>query len=162
MLASWRVGGIRIQSFISFWVKAHALIGDNVKAEKYFHLALDYYPSSGHYVYEIASYYAILARRRSAMKYIRSFDPYIEKHRGPHNPRGIFVYKIETLKPKSTITLEIGQRAQRIAQKTSDAKKNVYVITSAQIKAVQHKGILLYKTWRKKLRYMKITLKIIS
>ena len=38
--------------------KSHALMGDNVKAEKYFRLALDYYPSSGYYVYEIASYYA--------------------------------------------------------------------------------------------------------
>ena len=40
--------------------KSHALMGDNEKADKYFRLALDYYPSSGYYVYEIASYYASL------------------------------------------------------------------------------------------------------
>jgi len=113
--------------------KSHALMGDIEKAEKYFHLALDYYPSSGYYVHEIASYYAENGKDVAAMAVIRSFDPFIEKHRGPHNPRGIFVYQIRDL--EAEINYSLGNRAEalRIAQKNlTDAKGSVYVITSAK------------------------------
>ena len=113
--------------------KSHALMGDNANAEHYFRLALDYYPSSGYYVHEIASYYSENGKDVSAMAVIRSFDPFIEKHRGPHNPRGIFVYQIRDL--EAEINYSLGNRAEalRIAQKNLiDAKDNVYVITSAR------------------------------
>ena len=42
--------------------KTHALMGDTGKADKYFRLVLDYYPSSGYYIYEIASYYAKISQ----------------------------------------------------------------------------------------------------
>ena len=64
---------------------------------------------------------------------IRSFDPFIEKYRGPHNPRGIFVYKIRDL--EADLQNKNGNRidALRIAQKNyQDAKDNVYVITSSK------------------------------
>ena len=113
--------------------KSHALMGDNANAEKYFRLALDYYPSSAHYVYEIASYYASRGKDDEAMQYIRSFDPYIEKHRGPHNPRGIFVYKIRDLEADLQCKNGNSMEAVNIAQKNlQDAKNNIYVITSAK------------------------------
>jgi O-antigen ligase len=113
--------------------KSYALMEDNGKAEKYFRLALDYYPSSARYVYEIASYYASRGKADEAMKYIRSFDPYIEKHRGPHNPRGIFVYKIRDLEADLQYKNGNSTEAVNIAQKNlQDAKNNIYVITSAK------------------------------
>ena len=61
--------------------KSHDIIGNKEKADKYFRLALDYYPSSGYYVYEIASYYAKIGDYDAAMKrdqIIRSFHRKIQ------------------------------------------------------------------------------------
>ena len=113
--------------------KSHDIIGNKEKADKYFRLALDYYPSSGYYIYEIASNYAKIGDYDAAMNVIRSFDSFIEKYRGPHNPRGIFVYKIRDL--EADLQNKNGNRidALRIAQKNyQDAKDNVYVITSSK------------------------------
>jgi O-antigen ligase len=113
--------------------QAYSLKGEQEKTRFYFDRALYYYPSSARYVYEIASYYASRGKDDEAMKYIRSFDPYIEKHRGPHNPRGIFVYKIRDL--EADFHYKNGNKAQslHIAQKNlQDAKDNVYVITSSK------------------------------
>jgi tetratricopeptide (TPR) repeat protein len=113
--------------------KSYALMGDTGKADKYFSFALDYYPSSGYYVHEIASYYAENGNDQTAMAVIRSFDPFIEKYRGPHNPRGIFVYQIRDL--EAEINHSRGNRieALRIAQRNLlDANEGVYVITIAR------------------------------
>ena len=113
--------------------KSYALMGVAEKAEKYFRLVLDYYPSSGYYVHEIASYYAENGKDVSAMAVIRSFDPFIEKHRGPHNPRGIFVYQIRDLEAEINNIRGNRTEALRIAQKNLlDANEGVYVITSAR------------------------------
>jgi tetratricopeptide (TPR) repeat protein len=113
--------------------KSHALMKNEKKADKYFSLALDYYPSSGRYIHEIASYYASHENYDKAMQVIRLFDPFIEKHRGPHNPRGIFVYKIRDL--EADIRFHDGDKAKAIniaRQNLQDAKQNVYVITSSK------------------------------
>jgi O-antigen ligase len=121
--------------------KSHAIIGNKEKAHKYFGLALDYYPSSGYYVYEIAGYYTNIANHEMAMKVIRSFDPFIEKHRGPHNPRGIFVYKIRDL--EADLEYNIGNKlaAKRIvSQNFQDARNNVYLITSGRSRGFIERG----------------------
>jgi hypothetical protein len=113
--------------------KTHALMGDKRKADKYFRLTLDYYPSSGYYVYEISRYYANNGSGEAAMKVIRSFDPFLEKFRGPQNPRGIFVYRIRDL--EADLEYKIGNKtaAKRIvSQNFHDAANNVYVITSGR------------------------------
>ena len=121
--------------------KSHALMGDNANAEHCFRLALDYYPSSGYYVHEIASYYSENGKDVAAMAVIRSFDPFIEKHRGPHNPRGIFVYKIRDL--EADLEYNIGNKvaAKRIvSQNFHDARNNVYVITSVRSRGYVERG----------------------
>jgi tetratricopeptide (TPR) repeat protein len=113
--------------------QAYSLKGEQEKTYFYFDRALYYYPSSARYAYEIASYYASRGKDDEAMKYIRSFDPYIEKHRGPHNPRGIFVYKIRDL--EADLRHKNGEKleALRIAQNNlENARKGTYVITSAK------------------------------
>ncbi|NMD01886.1 MAG: hypothetical protein GYA71_01280, partial [Bacteroidales bacterium] len=113
--------------------KSHGLMKKEKKSDKYFSLALDYYPSSGRYIHEIASYYASQENYDKAMQVIRSFDPFIEKHRGPHNPRGIFVYKIRDL--EADIRFHDGDKTKAIniaRQNLQDAKQNVYVITSSK------------------------------
>ena len=113
--------------------KSHALMKNEKKADKYFSLALDYYPSSGRYIHEIASYYASHENYDKAMQVIRLFDPFIEKHRGPHNPRGIFVYKIRDL--EADLQYKNGDSAQalKIAQQNHhDAENNTYVINSSR------------------------------
>ena len=113
--------------------KSYALMGDTEKADKYFRLALDYYPSSGYYVYEIASYYAKNGNYEAAMKVIRSFDPFIEKYRGPHNPRGIFVYLIRDLEAEINYGQGNTTKALEIAQNNlHDAQNGVYVTTSTR------------------------------
>ncbi len=113
--------------------QAYSLKGEQEKTRFYFDQALYYYPSSSRYVYEIAYYYASRGKADEAMKYIRSFDPYIEKHRGPHNPRGIFVYKIRDLEADLQYKNGNSTEAVNIAQKNlQDAKNNIYVITSAK------------------------------
>jgi O-antigen ligase len=113
--------------------RGYALMGDTKKTDKYFSLTLDYYPSSGRYIYEIARHYASLDNHDKAMKVIRSFDPFIEKHRGPHNPRGIFVYKIRDLEADVQYKNGDSVRALKIAQKNhQDAENNTYVITSSR------------------------------
>ena len=113
--------------------QAYSLKGEQEKIRFYFDRALYYYPSSARYVYEITSYYASRGKDDEAMKYIRSFDPYIEKHRGRHNPRGIFVYKIRDL--EADLRHKNGEKleALRIAQNNlENAQKGTYVITSAK------------------------------
>lgn len=121
--------------------KTHALMGDTGKTDKYFRLVLDYYPSSGYYVYEIANYYASLANYELAMKVVRSFDPFVEKYRGPLNPRGIFVYRIRDL--EADLEYNIGNKtaAKRIvSQNFHDARNNVYVITSGRSRGYVERG----------------------
>ena len=112
--------------------QAYSLKGEQEKTRFYFDRALYYYPSSARYVYEIANYYASRGKDDEAMKYIRSFDPYIEKHRGRHNPRGIFVYKIRDL--EADLRHKNGDKleALRIAEKIWRMRKGTYVITSAK------------------------------
>jgi tetratricopeptide (TPR) repeat protein len=136
--------------------KSYALMGDTGKADKYFSLALDYYPSSGYYVHEIASYYARTANYVKAMEVIRSFDPFIEKHRGPHNPRGTVVYLLRDLEAE----INYGQgniiEALRIAQKNlQDAKNGVYVTTSAKSRYFASRDSLV-KGLKKKVEKYKI------
>jgi len=113
--------------------KSHGLMKKEKKSDKYFSLALDYYPSSGRYIHEIASYYASQENYDKAMQVIRSFDPFVEKHKGPHNPRGIFVYKIRDL--EADLQYKNGDSAQalKIAQQNHhDAENNTYVINSSR------------------------------
>jgi len=126
--------------------KSHALLGDTEKADKYFSLALEYYPSSGRYIHEIASYYASQENYDKAMKVIRSFDPFIEKHRGPHNPRGIFVYKIRDLEADLEFIMGNRSNSLRIVENNfNDAKQNVFVITSSRAQTfVQKEAFLEY------------------
>ena len=116
--------------------KSHDIIGNKEKADNYFRLALDYYPSSGYYIYEIASNYAKIGDYDAAMDVIRSFDPFIEKHRGPHNPRGIFVYKIRDLESDLFFKNRDTLQAFKIAYKNDeDAKHNVYLMTSTKARS---------------------------
>lgn len=116
--------------------KSHAFLGDKQKTDKYFSLALDYYPSSGRYIHEIASHYASQENYNKAMQVIRAFDPFIEKHRGPHNPRGIFVYKIRDLESDLFYKNRDIVKAFKIAYKNDeDAKHDVYLMTSAKARS---------------------------
>jgi O-antigen ligase len=113
--------------------RGYALMGDTKKTDKYFSLALDYYPSSGYYVHEIAGYYASKANYEKAMEVIRSFDPFIEKHRGPHNPRGAVVYLIRDLEAEIHYRQGNGVEALRMAQNNlRDARNGVYMTLSTR------------------------------
>lgn len=135
--------------------KAYALKGNAEKTVAYFNRALYYYPSSGYYIHEIAGYYAAQGQFDTAMGYIRQFDPYIPKYRGPHNPRGIFVYKIRDL--EADVQAGKGNRAEalRIAlQNLEDAKNNVYVITSSKSRTFVSYN-LFYAYLRKRVEFLK-------
>jgi tetratricopeptide (TPR) repeat protein len=113
--------------------KSHALMKNEKKSDRYFSLALDYYPSSGRYIHEIASYYASQENYDKAMQVIRSFDPFVEKHKGPHNPRGIYVYLIRDL--EADIYYKNGDRMQAfniVHKNCQDAKNAAYVFTSSR------------------------------
>lgn len=113
--------------------KAYARMGDDEKTHIYFSRALSYYPSSGYYIHEIGSHYAAKGDIDTALAYVRSFDPYIEKYRGPHNPRGIFVYKTRDLEADLLSKKGRASESLRIArQNLQDAQNNVYVITSVR------------------------------
>lgn len=113
--------------------RAYAHIGIDEKTRTYFRQALSFYPSSGYYHHEIARCYADKGEIDAALAHIRSFDPYIEKHRGPHNPRGIFVYKLRDLEASLLHKKGNVTESLRIAQQNlEDAHNNVYVITSAR------------------------------
>ena len=124
--------------------QAFSLKGNHEKARLYFDRALYFYPLSAYYIHEIASYYASFGNIEMAMGYIRKFDPYIEKYRGPNNPRGIFVYKIRDL--ESDLQFAKGNRADalRIAQKNlQEANDNIYTITSARSRSFISREVLL-------------------
>jgi tetratricopeptide (TPR) repeat protein len=113
--------------------KGYVIIGNLEKAEGYLKRALYLYPSSGYYVFEIASYYVAKNDFDAALGYIRSFDRYIDKYRGPYNPRGIFVYKIRDLEADLQYKKGHSTEAFKLAQTNlQDARNGVYVITSAK------------------------------
>jgi len=126
--------------------KAYALIGINEKIHAYLSRALFYYPSSGYYIYEIASYYAAKDNIDVALGYVRLFDPYIVKYRGPHNPRGIFVYKIRDLEADLLYKQGDATESLRLArQNLEDAQNNIYIITSARSRSyISSKSFLEY------------------
>jgi O-antigen ligase len=133
--------------------RGYALMGDTKKTDKYFSLALDYYPSSGYYVREIAGYYASKTNYEKAMEVIRSFDPYIDKYKGPHNPRGIFVYKIRDLEADLLYKKGgVSESLQIARQNLEDAQNNVYTITSTRSRSyTSSKSFLEYL--REKVRF---------
>ena len=113
--------------------QAHNIKGDHQKAHLYFDSALYCYPSSAYYIYEIASHYASIEKNYLAMQYIRMFDPFIEKYKGPFNPRGIFVYKIRDLEAYLHHKNGDNVRAFDISRKNNiNAKNGVYVITNTK------------------------------
>ncbi len=124
--------------------QAFSLKGDHEKARLYFDRTLYFYPLSAYYIHEIASYYASSGNIEMAMGYIRKFDPYIEKYRGPNNPRGIFVYKIRDL--EADLQFAKGNRADalKIAQKNlQDAMDNIYTISSARSRSFISREVFL-------------------
>ena len=134
--------------------KSHALLGDKEKTDKYFNLALDHYPSSGRYIHEIASLYTSQGNHDKAMQVIRSFDPFIEKHRGPHNPRGIFVYKIRDLEADVQYKNGASMEAFRIAhQNYQDAEKATYVIASSRTNTYMARNQFMEYLKQKELLY---------
>lgn len=113
--------------------RVYAAMGDEKKADTNFKLALFFYPSSGYYIHEIASHYASIGKFDDALMYIRMFDPYIDKHIGPYNPRGIYVYKIRDLEADIRYMTGDSIKASELSRRNfEDAKNNVYVITSSR------------------------------
>ena len=88
------------------------------------------------------------------MQVIRSFDPFIEKHRGPHNPRGVFVYKIRDLEADVQYKNGASIEAFRIAhQNYQDAKKATYVIASSKTHTYMARDQLMEYLKQKELLY---------
>jgi O-antigen ligase len=115
--------------------QAYSRKGDHERARLYFDRALYYYPSSAHYIYEIASYCYLRGRLDDAQKLIDVFRTYGEKYRSSNDPRGFMIYKIHDL--EATIQYQKGNptRALEIAKNNYyDAKNGVYVITSVRAK----------------------------
>jgi len=136
--------------------KSHALLGGKEKADKYFSLALDFYPSSAYYAHEIARFYANKKDFHAAMRVVRSFDPFIEKHRGQHNPRGNLVYLIRDI--EAEINYEQGNKVEalKIAKMNADdAKNSVFVTSSAKSRHFTTKDSLIDGLKRKVEKYEK-------
>ncbi len=111
--------------------QGYAFVGDEARSNFYFNEALSYYPSSPYYTYEIACYYLAAGKYDLAISCIRGFDRYIPKFRTPHNPRGIFIYKIRDLEASLEYAKGNRARAVDIARKNlKDARDGIYVITS--------------------------------
>lgn len=124
--------------------KGYLIIGERQKAVDYFSKALSYYPSSAYHIYEIASYYVSIDELTHAERLIRSFDPYIEMYRTPHNPRGLFVYKIRDLDAVVAYKSGNTQRAYDIANTNyADALKSAFVITSVKSRQFVSKEVVL-------------------
>ena len=136
--------------------QAYSFQENNEKTRLYFDRALYYYPSSARYVYDIASYYASQGNADEAMKYIRSFDPYIEKHRGPHNPRGIYVYKIRDLEAEINYKQgKLTQALQLAKRNFHDAQAGTYQIASARSRDYISKDLYLQYLEKKVVLYEK-------
>jgi hypothetical protein len=90
------------------------------------------------------------------MKYIRSFDPYIEKHRGPHNPRGIYVYKIRDLEAEINYKQgKLTQALQLAKRNFHDAQAGIYQIASARSQDYVSKDLYLQYLEKKIVLYEK-------
>jgi O-antigen ligase len=125
---------------------SYAFLGDRNKADFYFRRAMLYYPSSPRYTYEIVGYYFAVGDYEAAMAYLNDFDPYVPKFRTPHNPRGIYLYRIRDL--EVSIEYQRGNRvgALKLARANlKDAQDGVYVITSARSRSfVEREAFLKY------------------
>ena len=112
--------------------RGFAFLGDKEEADRYFSRAIDCYPASPYNTYEIAAYYLSMRRYDEAIRYIRAFDQYIPKFRTPHNPRGVFVYKIRDLEASIEFAEGNRENALKIAQgNLKDAEASVYTIIAS-------------------------------
>jgi O-antigen ligase len=113
--------------------QAYAGLGERGKGDDYFRTAQLLYPASPLYAFETGAFYFSNGELDKAAARIREFGPYVPKFRTPHNPRGIFIYKIHDL--EASIEFAKGNRegALRIARDNlKDGKEEVYVITSSR------------------------------
>ena len=133
--------------------QAYSLKGEKEKTRFYFDRALYYYPSSARYIYEIGSYYAQTGESDLALAQIRLFDAYIEKHRGPHNPRGVYVYKIRDLEAHIAYRQGDCRKALQIARTNlGDVEKGDFVTGSVRAREyVPREQLLAHLSRRAKL-----------
>ena len=138
-----KMGDRNSERFFSM-ARGFALVGEKSKADFYFGEALNYYPSSPYYTYEIASYYYSIGQIDRAMRYLGAFDRYIPMFRTPHNPRGIFVYRIHDLEASIEYANGNREKALKIARDNlKDAESGVYVITSTRSRNYVPKEVFL-------------------
>jgi O-antigen ligase/tetratricopeptide (TPR) repeat protein len=132
--------------------KGYGLLGDQEKADRYFSMALACYPSSPYYTFEAAEYYFTHNRKQKAGQLIRSFDPYIDLFRTPHNPRGLWVYKLRDL--EAALAFDRGDTARALTivrTNYEDAKNGVFVITSGRSRSfVEREDYMSYLAARVK------------
>ena len=113
--------------------QAYAVLGEREKGGDYLTRAQLLYPASPLYAFETGAYYFSIGELDKAAARIREFGPYIPKFRTPHNPRGIFIYKIHDLEASIEFAKGNRERALRIARDNlKDGKEGVYVITSSR------------------------------
>ena len=108
-------------------------LGEKAKGELYLKEAMDSYPSSPEFAYEVACYYLSIKQYESAIRYVRAFEQYVPKFRIPHNPREIFVYRIHDLAAQIEHARGNPEKALEIAERNlKEAEESAFVVTTAE------------------------------
>ncbi len=127
----------------------NSMLGNIKKAEGYFNMALQFYPSSGYYLYETAVFYFLNGNIEKANALIRLMKTYADRHTGSEM-HGLYVYKMRDL--ESTIeylngnvqnAVELARRNLQDAEKGMDETGNIlareYIVKEYFIKYLQNR-----------------------
>ncbi len=106
---------------------AHALLGNEKEAEKYFREAMRYHPSSAYYMYETANFYFLHGNTDKARKLIKIMDKYKNRHTGS-DMHGLYVYKMRDLQSNIEYLSGNTELALRLAEKNLHDAENDKVV----------------------------------
>jgi tetratricopeptide (TPR) repeat protein len=126
---------------------ANSLLGNIEKADDYFNKALQYYPSSGFYMFRTATFYFQNGNIGKAKKLIKRMKTYVDRHTFSEM-HGLYVYmmrelesNIEYMEGNFQNALELAKKNLGDAEKDKNIAKNIlareYVVKDSFIKYLE-------------------------
>jgi O-antigen ligase len=110
---------------------ANSLLGNNEKADNYFNKALQYYPSSGFFMFKTASFYFLNGNTGKAKTLINRMKTYVDRHTFSEM-HGLYVYmmrdlesSIEYMEGNIQNALELAGKNLEDAEKDENIAKNI-------------------------------------
>jgi O-antigen ligase len=137
----------------------NSLLGNIIQAEGYFNKALQYYPSSGFYMYETAAFYFLNNNTEKAKMLIKHMKTYVDRHTGSEM-HGFYVYKMRDLESDIEYkdgniknALELTRKNLEDVEKDKTISKNIlareYVVKESYIKYLKSR-VAFYESKIKK------------